>query len=140
MILANPNSDRAESGVVCADACDGAQISRDGSRVRLEFSSGTKNWALELPVGGLASLMKVLAETQQRALPRASGNPALRVVRRPVTWSLERDMADDTLALVLVTADGFEWCFSLADAEVFRMAKCLGEERAVTLPASDCRQ
>lgn len=76
----------------------------------MKLSQSGRDWALELPTDGIRSLMKVLAEAQQRALPRAGGNPALRVVRKPVTWSLERDMADEGLALVLFTEDGFEWC------------------------------
>lgn len=95
---------------------------------------------VELPVAALKSLMKVLPEVQQRALPRAQGNSALRVVRQAASWSLERDMADDALTLILLTAEGFEWCFTLADADVFRMAECLREERTVTLPTPPGRQ
>jgi hypothetical protein len=49
-------------------------------------------------------------------------------------------MADESLLLVLVTSDGFEWCFHLDDAEVFKMAEYLRDERAVTLPVPDIRQ
>lgn len=117
------------------EICTGFLVSADGSRFRLQMlDSVDRACMLELPVANLNSLMKALPEVQQTALPRAGGNNALRVVRKAVTWSLERDMADDALTLVLLTADGFEWCFTLADADVFRMAECLREERTVTLP------
>jgi len=129
-------NDIADPEVVQADACLGFLVSSDGSRVRLELSrvSG-EPWLLELPASGVASLLKSAAEAQQKAIPREAGKAHFRVVRRPVNWSLERDMADDVLTLVLVTADGFEWCFSLADEEVLRMAECLRDERMVTVPA-----
>lgn len=134
-------SDLSEPEVVHAEGCQGFLVSADGSRIRLELSrSSGRSLLLELPAEGLFSLMKVMAEAQQRALPRGGGNDALRVIRQPVTWSLERDMADETLTLVFVTQDGFEWCFSLADSELFRMAECLREERTVTLPAPVGRQ
>ena len=61
-------------------------------------------------------------------------------MRQPVAWSLERDLADQPLTLVLATRDGFEWCFGLADADLFRMADALREERAVTMAAPSCLQ
>jgi hypothetical protein len=136
-------SDEAQDcgrGTVTADvaqmkACSGFSISPDGSCFRLRMvNSDDRDCVLELPLAGLASLMKVLPEVQQAVLPRAGGNESLRVVRRAAAWSLERDMADDALTLVLLTTEGFEWCFTLADADVFRMAECLRDERAVTLP------
>ncbi|HKB83853.1 MAG TPA: hypothetical protein VKD04_11690 [Burkholderiales bacterium] len=84
--------------------------------------------------------MKAVPEIQQVALPRANGDSSLRVMRDPVAWSIERDMTDESLVLVMITAEGFEWCFNLADAEIFRMAECLRDERTVTLPAPEMRQ
>jgi hypothetical protein len=127
--------------VIQGQTCTGFDVSQDGTRFRLQLIDNEGRMrALEFPTASLESLMKTLPEIQQVALPRKRGNQALRVIRRPEAWSLERDMADESLVLVLVTSDGFEWCFHLADAEVFKMAKSLREERAVTLPASDIRQ
>ena len=96
--------------------------------------------SLELPTATLESLIRTLPEIQQVALPRERGNKALRVIRRPEAWSLERDLADESLLLVLATGDGYEWCFHLDDAEVFKMANSLRDERAVTLPEPAIRQ
>ena len=127
--------------VIQGHACTGFDVSRDGERFRLQLRDGSgKELALELPTSGLESLIRLLPEIQQVALPRKRGNKALRVIRRPQAWALERDMADESLILVLVTGDGLEWCFQLDDAEVFRMAKMLRDERAVTLAAPDIRQ
>lgn len=127
--------------VVQADACDGFAVSPDGSSFRLVFSGqGATHCILEMPVAGIASLMKILPEVQQIALPQSRGNASLRVIRSPSSWSLERDLSDESLALVLVTDDGFEWCFALADEEIFRMAELLREERLTTLPPVDTRQ
>jgi len=120
-----------------ADLCQGFLVSADGARIRLEFGCDhSPPWLLELPVSGIASLMKAAAEAQQAALPRNAGRDNLRVVRQPTTWSLERDLADDSLTLVFVTADGFQWCFRLADRELFRMAECLRDDLAVALPTA----
>ena len=127
--------------VIQGQACTGFDVSQDGARFRLELlDSDGKPLAVEFPTAVLESLIRVLPAIQQVALLRERGNRALRVIRRPDAWSLERDLADDSLLLVLVTNDGFEWCFQLDDAEVFKMATFLREERAVTLPAPDARQ
>jgi hypothetical protein len=127
--------------VIQGHACTGFDVSRDGERFRLQLLDGDgRQLALELPIAGLEALIKLLPEIQQVALPRERGNRALRVIRRPQAWSLELDMADESLLLVLVTGDGLEWCFQLDDAEVFRMANILRDERAVTLAAPDTRQ
>jgi hypothetical protein len=127
--------------VIQGQACTGFDVSQNGARFRLELlDSNGKPLAVEFPTAVLESLIRVLPAIQQVALPRERGNRALRVIRRPDAWSLERDLADDSLLLVLVTNDGFEWCFQLDDAEVFKMASFLREERAVTLPAPDIRQ
>jgi hypothetical protein len=127
--------------VIQGQACTGFDVSQNGARFRLELlDSNGKPLAVEFPTAVLESLIRVLPAIQQVALPRERGNRALRVIRRPDAWSLERDLADESLLLVLVTNDGFEWCFQLDDAEVFKMASFLREERAVTLPAPDIRQ
>ena len=127
--------------VLQAEGCAGFAVSPDGSRFRLRFAqAGAPDCMLELPVSGLASLMKALPEIQQIALPRASGDRSLRVMRDPVGWSMERDMTDESLVLVLVTSEGFEWCFNLADEAIFKMASYLSDERMSTLPAPDLRQ
>jgi hypothetical protein len=127
--------------VIQGHACMGFDVSRDGTRFRLQLIDNEgRVVALEFPIASLASLIKTLPEIQQVALPRERGNNALRVIRRPEAWSLERDMADESLLLVLVTSDGFEWCFHLDDAEVFKMANYLRDERAITLPVPDMRQ
>jgi hypothetical protein len=127
--------------VIHGQTCTGFEVSRDGARFRLQLvDSDGRRVALELPTASLDSLMKALPEIQQVALPRERGNDALRVIRRPQAWSLERDMANESLLLVLVTAEGFEWCFHLDDAEVFKMANDLRDERAVTLPAPEWQQ
>ena len=43
--------------------------------------------------------MRFLPEIQQIALPQSRGDPSLRVMRESVSWSLERDMTDESLAL-----------------------------------------
>jgi hypothetical protein len=127
--------------VIQGRACTGFDVSRDGERFRLQLLDGSgRQLSLELPITGLETLIKLLPEIQQVALPRERGNQALRVIRRAQAWSLERDMADESLLLVLVTVDGFEWCFQLDDAEIFRMANTLRDERAVTLAAPDTCQ
>ena len=137
----DPGPQAALPEVVQVESCSGFLVSADGRRFRLEMQDATdRTCMVELPVAALNSLMKVLPEVQQRALPRASGNSALRVVRQAASWSLERDIADDALTLVLQTAEGYEWCFTLADTDVFSMAECLREERTVTLPAPPGRQ
>jgi hypothetical protein len=127
--------------VIQGEACTGFKVSRDGARFRLQLiDSGGRAFTLEFPTTCLESLMKTLPEIQQVALSRERGNNSLRVVRRPEAWSLERDMADESLVLVLVTGEGFEWCFHLDNVELFKMANYLGEERAVTLPAPEWQQ
>ncbi|HEX4985177.1 MAG TPA: hypothetical protein VFV71_03805 [Burkholderiales bacterium] len=127
--------------VVRAQACTGFAVSPDGSRFRLHFDlAGERDCALDLPVSELAPLMRLMPQIQQIALPQRRGDASLRVMRTPVSWSLERDMTDESLALVLVTDDGFEWCFQLGDAEIFRMAEFLRDERMTTLPAPGSRQ
>lgn len=127
--------------VVRAQACTGFAISPDGSYFRLYLAQpGDADRVLELPVSGLSSLLKILPEVQQIALPQQQGNAALRVMRDTVSWSLERDLIDESLVLILVTAEGFEWCFNLSESEIFRMAECLRDERMTTLPPSDTRQ
>ena len=127
--------------VVRATSCSGFAVSPDGSHFRLYLAKpGGADQVLELPISGLASLLKVLPEVQQIALPQRQGDPSLRVMRDTVSWSLERDLVDESLALVLVTSDGFEWCFNLSESEVFRMAESLREERMTTLPPGDTRQ
>jgi hypothetical protein len=127
--------------VLQAETCAGFAVAPDGSRFRLRFARpGQRDCILELPVSGLTSLMKVLPEIQQFALPRARGDDSLRVMRQPVGWSLERDMIDESLVLVLITDEGFEWCFNLSEAEVFKMASYLRDERMSTLAAPDLRQ
>lgn len=127
--------------VLQAETCAGFAVSADGSRFRLRLArSGNADCFVELPVSGLASLVKALPEIQQIALPRTQGNTSLRVMRDPVAWTIERDMTDESLVLVLVTDEGFEWCFNLADGEIFKMAAFLRDERMTTLPAPDLRQ
>lgn len=127
--------------VIQGESCTGFMVSQDGARFRLQLTDNDgRDLAIELPTANLKSLMKALPEIQQVALPRERGNNALRVIRRPEAWSLERDNIDDSLLLVLITSEGFEWCFHLDDTEVFKMAQYLGEERAVTLPAPGQRQ
>jgi hypothetical protein len=127
--------------LVKAEACAGFSVSPDGSRFRLRLArSGTVDCVVELPVAGLASLVRTLPEIQQVALPRALGDGSLRVMRDPIAWSIERDMTDESLVLVLVTDEGYEWCFQLADAEIFKMASFLKDERMTTLPPPGLRQ
>ncbi|MBI3529510.1 MAG: hypothetical protein HY067_16280 [Betaproteobacteria bacterium] len=127
--------------VIQGQVCTGFEVSRDGTRFRLQLIDNEgRALALEFPTASLDSLMRVLPEIQQVALPRGRGNKALRIIRSPEAWSLERDLADDSLLLVLITSGGFEWCFHLDDVEVFKMATYLRDERAVTLPAPDIRQ
>ena len=128
-------------GVIQGGACTGFDVSRDGTRFRLRLiDCEGRAVTLELPTASLESFMKALPEIQQVALPRERGDTKLRVVRRPEAWSLERDMVDESLLLVFVTDDGFEWCFHLDDAALFKMASYLRDERAVTLPVPDIRQ
>ena len=61
-------------------------------------------------------------------------------MRDTVSWSLERDLIDESLALILVTGEGFEWCFNLSESEIFSMAAFLRDERMTTLPPSNTRQ
>lgn len=127
--------------VVRMESCTGFLVSADGQRFRLQLQdSGDRSCLVELPVSALTALIKALPEIQQTALPRTGSGHSMRIVRQAASWSLERDMADDALTLVLLTAEGFEWCFTLADSDVFRMAECLREERTVTLPAHPQRQ
>lgn len=127
--------------VIQGQSCTGFQVSQDGARFRLRLAdSEGQAVTLEFPIASLKSLMKTLPEIQQVALPRERGNGALRVIRRPEAWSLERDMENESLLLVFVTSEGFEWCFHLDDKEVFKMARFLGDERAVTLPVPDWQQ
>jgi len=44
-------------------------------------------------------------------------------------------LTDESPILLFTTSNGFEWCFHLDDAEVFKMADVLRDERATTLPA-----
>ena len=126
--------------VTHGQVCTGFDVSPDGKRFRLQLvDQEGQPFMVEFPAAGLASLMKTLPEIQQVTLPRLRGNNALRVIRRPEAWALERDMADESLLLVLI-ADGVEWCFNLDDEEVFKMASYLRDERAVTLPAPGIRQ
>src|SRR6267378_2433883 len=121
--------------VMQGQACTGFKVSRDGARFRLKLiDKEGLAFTLEFPTACLEFLMKTLPEIQQLALPRERGNNTLKVVRRPEAWSLERDMADESLILIFVTGEGIEWCFHLDDAELFKMANYLREERAVTLP------
>jgi hypothetical protein len=127
--------------VVRAHACTGFAISPDGSYFRLYLAqSGDADRVLELPVSGLNSLLKILPEVQQIALPQRQGNASLRVMRDTVYWSLERDLVDESLALVLVTTEGFEWCFNFSESEIFRMAESLRDECMTTLPPSNTQQ
>jgi len=127
--------------VIQGHTCTGFEVSTDGARFRLRLIDNEgRAVALEFPIASLASLMKTLPEIQQVALPRGRGNNALRVIRRPDAWSLERDLTDEALVLIFATSDGFEWCFHLDDAEVFKMANYLRDERAITLPAPSIRQ
>ena len=127
--------------VIHGQACTGFDVSRDGTHFRLQLIDNEgQAVTLELPTASLESLIRTLPEIQQVALPRERGNKALRVIRRPEAWSLERDLADESLLLVLATGDGYEWCFHLDDAEVFKMANSLRDERAVTLPEPAIRQ
>src|ERR1700680_414750 len=127
--------------VIHGQSCTGFEVSQDGARFRLHLTgNGGRVLALDFPTAILDSLMKTLPEIQLVALPRERGNNTLRLIRRPEAWSLERDMADESLLLVLVTSGGFEWCFHLDDAAFFKRADYLRDARAVTLPAPDVRQ
>lgn len=111
--------------VIQGQACTGFDVSPDGKRFRLQLvDQEGQPFMVEFPAAGLASLMKTLPEIQQVTMPRQRGNNVLRVIRRPEAWALERDMADESLLLVLV-AGGLEWCFHLDDEEVFKMASYL---------------
>ena len=82
--------------VIHGQACTVFDVSRDGTHFRLQLIDNEgRAVTLELPTASLGSLIRTLPEIQQVALPRERGNKALRVIRRPEAWSLERDLADE---------------------------------------------
>jgi hypothetical protein len=114
-----------------AAALTSVEVDAEGRFVSIgvKATDGARH-AVRLAADSVGILIMTLPKAMQMLLRQQMRDPTLRYVFRLGRWHVDEATTPGTRLLTLSTADGFEACFSLSEADADRLAKRLGKRTA----------